>query len=301
MKNLFLKKIANIALNLESNGFIKESSDVKRLLIKLSETTDPLYYTKQTETTGDDPVWLSENSVASPKATIAGFKKMMMDGMSKEEIEKSISAKISDEFLERYFRNLAKQLLPYEEQYPGYIKKTSEQMYANFNNEVKYELNLLNQVYPSLVRETDYIKEQTASKIPIYGFVKIAKEKLTKLLDQAEQEFSATGIGALLKKENVFGTWNEANSVINDLKNEMTTSNNTFEEKKLLKETFLNVKKVFDAIIDICEKVDSNAAQNFKTYSQNFAIEVDNYLNMNADYNEQFFKGMEEYRKQKGY
>jgi hypothetical protein len=33
MKNLFLKKIANIALNLESNGFIKESSDVKRLLI----------------------------------------------------------------------------------------------------------------------------------------------------------------------------------------------------------------------------------------------------------------------------
>jgi hypothetical protein len=104
-----------------------------------------------------------------------------------------------------------------------------------------------------------------------------------------------------LKKENVFGTWNEANSVINDLKNEMTTSNNTFEEKKLLKETLLNVKKVFDAIIDICEKVDSNAAQNFKTYSQNFAIEVDNYLNMNADYNEQFFKGMEEYRKQKGY
>ena len=64
---------------------------------------------------------------------------------------------------------------------------------------------------------------------------------------------------------------------------------------------FSQILYLFKSIISLCERVDSQTAANLKSYSTNFEIEINNYLNLSEDYNKQYFEGMEEYRKNKGY
>ena len=226
MKKNFFKKIASISSTLEQQGFVKESQQVNLLLEKIAATTDPLYYSKQIETgsAGDDPMQISTNLVVSPEAIVSNFKKQIESGEDYNTIKKSILAQISDEFLQRYYENLKIHLRPYEQQFPGYTNKAIKQHYRNAVDTVNYELNLLNKVYSQLAKEVNYTNEAQISETPIINDINETNTKMQILLEQAEKEFSATGMGQLFKKENVFGTWKEANNLINDLKQKMNSS-----------------------------------------------------------------------------
>ena len=308
MKKNFLKKIASISLTLEQKGFVKESQHVNSLFKKMSATSDPLYFTNQTNksSSGNDDTWLNPNVVVSQKNMISNFKLMIEKGMSREQIVQSIYAPLNEQVLAKELIALIdfykeKEIFERRQIPPEIISKAVKQRYEEILNAAKYEHDLFEKVYPQLSKEVNYVNEKKISQLPIYKQIADTKDQLEKLLQQAQNESSATGVGAFLKAENVLGTFNEANKVIEALKSKMDASNESFEQKKLLKSKFQEVKKIFDAIIEIGTKLDPEWSKNWQTYSTNFEIAAGNYLNLNADYNKQYFEGMEEYRKNKGY